>query len=109
MTRKQLRILLEGFGIDPSFRIIRSEDEKGTIKCLDKKTRNETVKILKEHKFHLPHHTNDSMNIYKYGTSIDFDIPVEYQVKKEKTYMDILGDMENSLEMKHMNTNRLSD
>ena len=97
MTRKQLRTLLEGFGIDPSFRIICSGEDRATIKCFNSRYKKDTEKVLKEQGFHLPLHSDDCMNIHRYGTNIDFDIPKKYQIKKEKTYLDILGDMENSV------------
>ena len=94
MTRKQLRSLLEGLGIDPSFIIVRSEEDKGTIRCSTIDLRKQTIKILKEHKFHVPHH-NGSVNIYSYGKTIEFDIPEECRPKKKpKTYLEILGEME---------------
>ena len=94
MTRKQLRSLLEGFGVDPSFIIVRSEEDKGTIRCSSIDLKKKTADILKEHKIPMPHHTG-YMNIYKNTKTIDFEIPKEYRPKKKpKTYLEILGEME---------------
>ncbi len=94
MTRKQLRILLEGFGVDPSFIIVRSEEDKGTIRCSNIDLRKATIKILKEYNFNIPHH-NGYMNIYRDTKTIEFDIPEKYRPpKRPKTYLEILGEME---------------
>jgi len=107
MTRKQLRSVLESFKIDPSFIIIVSGKESGTIRCKDKKTKKESVALLKENGFRICR-IRDSMDVYNNSLCIDFTIPEKYHVKKEKTYFDILGDLESSITRTHQSFNQLS-
>lgn len=104
MTRKQLRNLLENFGIDPSFIIVRSEVDRALIRCKDADLKKESKKILKEHKFNFIKGRDGLFD--KDTITIEFYLPKKYQTK-QKAYSDVLCELEDICHKPAYSTNHI--